>query len=229
MLRDMAPGADGPRSRSTSTRRPATTRRRPAPPPPPPPPPPEPPTLQDAISGLFRLPWAVLDLLNAEVNLRRALEAPARIERLALALERAATLLEVLVTEVDPERVRETVARLDRLAASAEKAASMIDRLEVEVDVERLGDTITRVAKLSATAEDVAATLTDLVGGRLAQTLSVLDRLLSVAEEMNRNIGHIEGLLEGVRGVVGAPLQNLPLPGVLRRVLRDSSADVEAE
>src|SRR5205807_7302828 len=187
MLRDMAPGADGPRSRSTSTRRPATTRRRPAPPPPPPPP--EPPTLQDAISGLFRLPWAVLDLLNAEVNLRRALEAPARIERLALALERAATLLEVLVTEVDPEHVRETVARLDRLAASAEKAASMIDRLEVEVDVERLGDTITRVAKLSATAEDVAATLTDAAGGRLAQTPSVLDRLLSVADEMNRNIG----------------------------------------
>ena len=225
----MARGADGPRSRSTGTRRPATPRRLPTPPAPPPAPPPEPPSLQDAIGGLLRLPWAVLDLLNAETNVRRALEAPARIERLAVALERAATLLEVVVTEVDPERVRQTMARIDRLAESAEKAAAMIDRLEVEVDVERLGDTITRVAKLSATAEEVAATLTDAVGGRLSQTLSILDRLLSVAEEMNRNIGHIEGLLEGVRGVVGAPLQNLPLPGVLRRVLRDPGVESEAD
>jgi ABC-type transporter Mla subunit MlaD len=171
----------------------------------------------------------VLDLINAEANVRRALEAPARIERLAIALERAATLLEVLVTEVDPERIRETVARLDRLAASAEKAAQLVDRLEVEVDVERLGDTITRVSKLSATAEDLAVTLTDAVGGRLSQTLSILDRLLSVAEEMNRNIRQIEGLLEGVRGVVGAPFQNLPLPSVLRRVLRDPASGTEIE
>jgi hypothetical protein len=185
--------------------------------------------MSDAIGGLLRLPWAVLDLLNAEANLRRAMEAPARIERLASAIERSATLLEVLVSEVDPERVRATVARLDRLAASAERASTMIDRLEVEVDIERLGDTINRVSKLSATAEDIAATLSDAVGGRLSQTMSMLDRLLSVAEEMNRNIGQIEGLLEGVRGVVGAPLQNLPLPGVLRRVLRDPAVGTEEE
>jgi hypothetical protein len=160
MLVDMARAADGP------------------------PPPPEPPSLQDAIGGLLRLPWGVLDLPHAEANLRRALEAPARIERLAIALERAATLLEVLVTEVDPERIRETMARLDRLAASAEKAAEMIDRL---------------------------------------------DRLLAVAEEMNRTIRQIEGLLEGVRGVVGAPLQNLPLPSVLRRVLRDPAVAAEED
>jgi methyl-accepting chemotaxis protein len=182
------------------------------------------PSLSEAVAGLLRLPFALLELVNAEATFRRALEAPARIERLAVALERAATLLEVLVTEVDPETVREAVARLDRLAASAEKAASMIDRLEMEVDVERLGDTITRVSKLSATAEDLAATLTDAVGGRLTQAVSVLDRLLSVAEEMNRNIRQIEGLMEGVRGVVGAPLQ---LPGVLRRVLRDAGGEVE--
>jgi methyl-accepting chemotaxis protein len=171
----------------------------------------------------------VLDLLNAEANLRRALEAPARIERLAVALERAATLLEVLVAEVDPDRVRDTLARFDRLAASAEKAAAMVERLEVEVDVERLGETIGRISRLSATAEDVATTLTDAVSGRLAQTLTMLDRLLAVAEEMNRNIGHIEGLLEGVRGVIGAPLSNLPLPGMLRRVLRDPSVEMEGD
>jgi ABC-type transporter Mla subunit MlaD len=117
------------------------------------------------------------------------------------------------------------VNRLDRLAASAEKAARRVDRLEEQVDVDRLGDTITRVSKLSATAEDVVTALTDTVGGRLSQTLVVLDRLLSVAEEMNRNIRQIEGLLEGVRGVVGAPLANLPLPSVLRRVLRDPNAE----
>lgn len=227
----MARAGDGPRARSTarSTTRRAPVRRAVEPPPLPPPPlipEPEPvPSLQEAIGGLLRLPWAVLDLLNAEANMRRALETPARIERLVMALERAAALLEVLVTEVDPERVREAVNRLDRLAASAEKAANMVDRLEEQVDVDRLGDTITRVSKLSATAEDVVTALTDTVGGRLSQTLVVLDRLLSVAEEMNRNIGQIEGLLEGVRGVVGAPLSNLPLPSVLRRVLRDPNAE----
>jgi methyl-accepting chemotaxis protein len=185
--------------------------------------------LQEAIGGLLRLPWAVLDLLNAEANLRRALEAPARIERLAVALERAATLLEVLVAEVDPDRVRDTLVRFDRLAASAERAAAMVERFEVEVDVERLGETIGRVSRLSATAEDVATTLTDAVGGRLTQTLEMLNRLLVVAEEMNRNIGHIEGLLEGVRSVVGAPLSNLPLPGMLRRVLRDPNVETEGE
>ncbi len=46
---------------------------------------------------------------------------------------------------------------------------------------------------------------------------------------MNRNIRQIEGLLEGVRGVVGAPLQNLPLPALLRRVLRDPNPEPEAD
>ena len=183
------------------------------------------PSFGDAVTGLLRLPWAVLDLLNADVNLRRALETPARIERLVQAIERAAALLDVIVTEVEPERVRQLMQRMDRLADSAERAAAMIDRLEEQVDVERLGDTLARVSKLSETAEDVAETLTDAVGGRLTQALSVLDRLLSVAEEMNRNIRQIEGLLEGVRGVVGAPLSSLPLPSVLRRVLQNPPAD----
>ncbi|HEY0410708.1 MAG TPA: hypothetical protein VGE42_10625 [Candidatus Dormibacteraeota bacterium] len=190
------------------------------------------PTQPGPSRGSVRTSWvdrAVLDLVSAQATLRRALEAPARIERLALALDRAAALLDVLVTEVDPERIRHTVARLDRLAASAEKAAAMIDWLEVEVDVERLGETITRVSRLSATAEDVAVSLHEAVGGRLSQPLTMLDRLLAVAEEMNRNIRQIEGLLEGVRGVVGAPLQNLPLPSLLRRVLRDPAAGPEAD
>jgi hypothetical protein len=163
----------------------------------------------------------LLEMLNAEANVRRALGAPARLERLAVAAERAATLLEVLVTEIDPERVRETVARLDRLAVTAERAGTLVDRLEAQVDIERLGETIGRMSRLSATAEDVATTLTDAVGGRLTQALALLDRILIVAEEMNRNIGHIEGLLEGVRSVASAPLQNLPLPGMLRRARRE--------
>jgi len=211
--------------------------------------------LVDAVAGLLRLPWTLLghlsemsavsrtldrlaasaeganqllEMLNAEANVRRALGAPARLERLAVAAERAATLLEVLVTEVDPETVRETVARLDKLAASAERAAAIVDRVEAQVDIERLGETIGRMNRLSATAEDVASTLTDAVGDRLAQALAMLDRILGVVEEMNRNIGLIEGLLEGVRNVAAAPLQNLPIPSVLRRPRRTPDTEVTA-
>jgi hypothetical protein len=239
------------RSRARSTRRRAAA----PPPPPPPPRSPEPSlpgglgallrlpaTLLGQLSGLEALSRGVdrlaasaeaaaaglLDLLSAEAGVRRALEVPGRLERLSVAADRAATLLEVLVTEIDPERVRVTLARLDRIGASAERAAALVDRVEIE-DVERLSETIARVARLAASAEEVATSATRLsreeVGARLLRTLTTLDHLVDVAEEMSRNVGRIEGLLEGVRGLVGLPLQNLSIPGVLRRARRGLAAE----
>jgi predicted component of type VI protein secretion system len=208
--------------------------------------------LIDTIAGLIRLPWTVLghlsergtvggalerlaasaegaagllEVLNAEANVRRALAAPARLERLAVAAERAATLLEVMVNELEPERVRVAVAQFDRLAASAERAAVIVDRIEAEIDVERLGETIGRIAKLTASAEEVASTVGEVVGPRLTQSQALLDRLVEIGEEMNRNIRLIERLLEGVRSVVNVPLQNLPIPSVLRRGRRDRNTE----